>query len=531
MGSEKNDGLPKNARKCRAWPPTHGPAHRCPVTFSHMLRALYRPSLLVALLAAVTSLTWNTWNLHVLRHAPGAAHLLREGTTIATADDPSYLRPVEHLLAPSRGNAGNQGPQLRTPGYGLWYFLARLVLPPALALTALKLFQCLLFGASVGLVHHVLMRQGLPAQLVHGCMVLLALLPMFPGFLFHTLTEGVTPALCLGVWAAAMLHWQGRQHGWLVAGTVMWALLVLTRPVLVWAGLPLLLSTLTGSSGAHRVKQLLLVLTMGLLPTALWWARNATAAGGPISLHPVYSANTPGIFRPTHQAFWELAKSWGARGDQFHTAMAPAYEQALLGRIDTSAAEAFLATAPAGLLSAGEQRQVRDLFLEWAVFTRDRLGPAIHSPSGTLVGLQPEEERIIKGVEQVTASCRRTHPVHVHVVVPLQVMRVMVAHSNLNLYLFQHTYRGRWWMEALRWCCAVLHVLLFAALPFLLFIRGIPPPTRAAAFGALLYLAYLAYVQRGVEERYTLPVLHMAMAMFPLLLPAAFGHARRMGEN
>lgn len=359
----------------------------------------------------------------------------------------------------------------------------------------------------------------------------MAVLPLFPGFLFHTLTEGVTPALCLGIWAAAMLHGQQRQHGWLVVGTVLWSLLVLTRPVLVWAGLPLLLTAWTTSTGSHRVRQMLLVLTLGLLPTALWWSRNAAAAGGPISLHPVYSANTPGIFRPTHQAFWELAKSWGARGDQFHSAMVPAYEQALLGRIDTSAADVFLATAPAGLLSADEQGRVSDLFLEWAVFTRDRLGPAIHSPSGTLMGLQPEEERIINGVEQVTASCRRAHPLHVHVVVPFQVLRVMVAHSNLNLYLFQHTYRGRWWMEALRWCSAVLHVLLFAGLPFLLFLRGIPTPTRAAAFGALIYLGYLAYVQRGVEERYTLPVLHLAMAWSPLLLHAALGHARRTGEN
>jgi hypothetical protein len=34
----------------------------------------------------------------------------------------------------------------------------------------------------------------------------------------------------------------------------------------------------------------------------------------------------------------------------------------------------------------------------------------------------------------------------------------------------------------------------------------------------LAYLTYLAYVQRGVEERYTLPVLHLALAMTPFLI-------------
>ncbi len=496
-----------------------------------MLRAVYKPSLLFALLATVVAFAWNTWNLEVLRHTPGMGHLLREGTTIATADDPSYLRPVEDLLSPSTDAAGARGPQLRTPGYGLWYLLARLVFPPAQALTVLKLFQCLLFGASVGLMHHVLLRYGPGAELVHGTAMTMAVLPMFQGFLFHTLTEAVTPALCIGIWAAAMMHAQQGQRGWLVVGTVLWSLLVLTRPVLVWAGLPLLFSAWTSSTAPLRTRRLVLVLTLGLLPTGLWWMRNAVAANGPISLHPVYSADTPGLFRPTHQAFWDLAKSWGARGDQFHSAMVPAYEQALLGRIDTSAAAGFLATAPTGHLSGAEQRQVRELFLQWAVFTRDQLAPALHSPSGTLLGLQPEEERIINGVELMTANYHRAHPLHVHVVVPLQVLRVMVTHSNLNLFLFQHTYRGHWWMEVLRWCCAALHLLLFASVPFLLFIRRIPPPARAAAFGALIYLGYLAYVQRGVEERYTLPVLHLAMAMLPLLLHAAFGHARRVGEN
>lgn len=496
-----------------------------------MVRAVYRPSLLFALLAAVVAFTWNTWNLEVLRRTPGLDHLLREGTTIATADDPSYLRPVEDLLSPSTDAAGAQGPQLRTPGYGLWYLLARLVFPPPLALTALKLFQYLLFGVSVGLVHHVLLRYGLSVELAHGTVAVMAVLPMFPGFLFHTLTEGVTPALCIGVWAAAMCYAQQGQRGWLVAGAVLWSLLVLTRPVLVWAGLPLLLAAWTTSSGPIRMKRLLLILTLGLLPTGLWWMRNAAAAGGPVSLHPVYSANAPGLFRPTHEAFWDLAKSWGARGDRFHSAMVPAFEQALIGRIDTSAAEAYLATAPAGHLSAREQQQVRALFLQWAAFTRDRQGPAARNVTTGLVGLQPEEQRIIQGVEEVTANYRRTHPFHVHVVVPLQVLRVMVAHSNLNLYMFQHTYRGHWWMEALRWFCAALHLLLFAALPLLVILRGVPPPARATALGALLYLGYLAYVQRGVEERYTLPVLHLAMALFPLLVHAAVGHARRTGEN
>ena len=65
-------------------------------------------------------------------------------------------------------------------------------------------------------------------------------------------------------------------------------------------------------------------------------------------------------------------------------------------------------------------------------------------------------------------------------------------------------------MEALRWLCALLHSALLTAVFVAALIRT-PTVVRWCATGGCIYLFYLAYVQRGVEERYTLPVLFVGV--------------------
>jgi len=481
-----------------------------------MSRSHFRQLVFVWSLAFLCGWGWNHWNLRILGHTPGAEDLVREQRALATADDPSYLRPVEDLLVPSGRTKAMH--VFRTPGYGLWYLLIRLVLPLPAALTVLVLLQCGLFASSVTLMHHTNIRHALARPLVWTTTLALAILPMFQGFLFHTLTEGVTPALCLAVWASAMEGARTGNKRWVAVGTASWALLVLTRPVLAWVGLPLLSTVAAQHGGRASWRHLLLVLSLGLAPTAAWWLRNVVVTGGPIALHPVYSENTNGLFRPTHQAFWELAKSWGIRGDAFHGVMVPAFNAAMQGRIDSSSANAFIASAPQGHLTGERRERIRTLFIEWEQFTRDQLAPSVQTANGTIMGLRPEEQLIMAGLDRETREYRRTHSLHYHLVVPIQVLRTMAFHSNLNLYMFQHTYRGHWWMEALRWMSGGLHLLLLLVLPLLLLLRGVDARCRVTALGALAYLTYLAYVQRGVEERYTLPVLHLALAMTPFLI-------------
>ena len=148
------------------------------------------------------------------------------------------------------------------------------------------------------------------------------------------------------------------------------------------------------------------------------------------------------------------------------------------------------------------------------------LAPALAWPE-RMLGPRPEEQRIVDRIGEVTHAYRGEHPLRYHVLVPLHVLRTLIAHSNLNLYLFQHTLRGHWWMELLRWCSALAHITLLLGV-FLAPWWRMDATVRGAAFGAALYVIYLAYVQRGVEERYTLPVLHLAVLCMAFMSDAVW---------
>jgi hypothetical protein len=468
-----------------------------------------RAQLLLFVLAFACAQGWNRWNISAMRQTADAAAHVRPGGAVITPDDASYLQEVERLLGNrpdlEQGHTAHR-PVLRPPGYGLWYMAARLVLPPDAAITAVVLLQCLLFALSVALLHAALIAQGIPAVVRWPLLLTLAVWPIFHGFLFYTISEGVTPALTLLVLSAALLAHAG-QRGWLWAGCALWSLLLLTRPVLAWAGLALLPLLWSRWRSPVRVA---LVLVLCAAPTLAWWGANVLRAGRWVSLHPVHQPDELGINRLPHAAFWELAKSWGARGGDFHFVMETAFRAALSGDSTSAQAERFLALAPGGMLSEPERAAIAGAFGDWERFTREQLAPSIARGERTLA-CAPEERLLIARLDTITGAWRSAHAFHHHVAVPLRVLKDLVAHSNLNLWLFQHHLRGLPWMEALRWASALLHVSLMLSVLLAALLR-VQAPVRGMAIGAVAYLLFLAYVQRGVEERYTLPVLFIGVA-------------------
>lgn len=462
--------------------------------------------LTLGLLAFGCAWSWNSWNIRAMQRA--LPDQLRYGVSVMTTDDASYLSAVDRLVDPPQ-DVQEPRIDLRAPGYRLWYLVPRVFLSIPAALRVLIVLQCLLFACSVALLWEVLLVFGIAPLVRWTCALLLAIVPTFHGFLFYTLTEAVTPALVLGTVCCALLAKRAKGHGWLWAAGALWALLMVTRPVLAWAGLPLLHVLWSHSGGWKGVRRVVLVGALAFVPTGLWWASNMRIAGGYVGIHPVYRADEPGINRPTHEAFWELAKSWGTPGDAFHSIMEPAFQAALAGDTARTFAQQYIATAPAGGITPAQEDAVRAEFIAWQRFTCLSLAPALAGAERTLAA-QPEEQRIIAHVNMLTREYRSAHAWHYHVEVPVHVLRQLVAHSNLNLYLFQHTLRGRALVEALRWCSAVLHAALLLGL-FLAVWWCIDPTVRTAALGAAVYLLYLAYVQRGIEERYTLPALNLAV--------------------
>ncbi len=467
----------------------------------------YRVHLLIGLLAFACSQGWNRWNIDAMLHAQWAKYNVRDGHTLTATDDASYLSVVDHMLGdrPDLDQEPDR-PDLRAPGYRIWYLMPRLVLGTPAALSVLTALQCLLYAFVVMLLWEVFLVHGIPTWARWLLILLFAIMPTFHGFLFHTITEGVTPALSLIVLCSALLA--GRSRRWLWIGVITWSLLMVTRPALMWVGLALLPALWQQQRSVARIAAIVL---LAFAPTALWWGNNMMKAGRYVGLHEVYRVDEPGINRPVHGAFWDLAKSWGARGEAFHPVMEYAFRAALEGDLREQYADAFVQLAPTGSLTSDEENGVRDAFARWQRFNHEQLAPALASAQRTIAFTTREEQAIIFSLQGITDQWRSEHPFHHHVRVPFGVLKGMVMHSNLNLFLFQGHLRGIPLMELLRWISAFLHAGLLLCVLLAVLIRT-PAPVRWCALGACSYIGYLAYVQRGVEERYTLPVLFIAVA-------------------
>lgn len=481
----------------------------------------------IALLALLCAQGWNRANIAAMQAHPFARHNVRDGRALLATDDASYLQGADKLLGarPDLEQGRVQGPSLRAPGYGSLYLLLRLGLDPLPAISALVRGQCLLYAFAVALLWETMLRYGIHARIRWPLILVLAVMPTFHGFLFHTLTEGVTPAFSLILVCCALLDAFSTRRRWLFTGTAVWCMLMFTRPALLWMGVALLPGLLR--LGPSRAS---LHVLLAAAPMLGWWAMNCVRANDFVGLHPVYWEGAPGLSRPVHGVFWELAKSWGARGEDFHRAMERGYQAAI--RCDTAPrhADAFIALAPEGLLSAELEAETREAFNHWQRFNCEELAPALTSERGTIASTTRSEQGILFALESITAEWRRTHRWHHHVIVPLHVLKQMVAHSNLNLWVFQHTWRGQPAMESLRWFSAILHAVLIAAAA-LAFLLRVPLPVRLLSFGCAAYLFYLAYVQRGVEERYTLPVLFIGVVCMAFVLAAEAQRRRDSGDQ
>lgn len=477
----------------------------------------YRVHLLLGLLAIACAQGWNRWNIHAMLRDPLTAQQVRDGSSLMAVDDASYLQGVDALLGarPDLERATtDRRPDLRPPGYQVCYLLPRLFFAPRTAVKLLVLFQCLLYALAVALLWETLRTFEVHPIVRSALCILFATMPTFHGFLFHTLTEGVTPALSLAVLCGSLMAFAKRSMKWLLFAAALGAWLTLTRPALAWVCIALVPAAWPLWRSVPRTA---LLIVLVLAPTLIWWANNALKSGTLVSLHPVYRVDEPGINRPVHGAFWDLAKSWGARGDAFHAVMEPAFRAAMVCDTPTTFAAQFVQLAPPGTLTAEQEREVRTTFRSWQRFNCRELAPALSSEVGTLSSTSPSEQRVHASLVQLTSVWRAAHPLHHHVRVPLDVLQGLVAHSNLNLILFQRTLRGKPLMELLRWCSAVLHITLMLAVLFAALLH-VPPPLRWCALGACAYIGYLAYVQRGVEERYTLPVLFIALACAAFVL-------------
>lgn len=103
------------------------------------------------------------------------------------------------------------------------------------------------------------------------------LLSLYSGFIYFSITEGITPFLML--WSCYAFFSESRKQ--LFAAS---ALLLLVRPQLMIFPLSMLVLSIV-----RKQRKIAFLLVWSFLPFIGWMLRNAYIAGGPVGIHPIYS--------------------------------------------------------------------------------------------------------------------------------------------------------------------------------------------------------------------------------------------------
>lgn len=448
-----------------------------------------------------------------------AGHTLREGVTVITSDDAAYLVPPENYSAGRgwRTNAAGSAAYIgRSPGYGFVTLVFRLFLPKGAALRALFILQVLVFALAAAVVPEIARYFGIKRIPAAGLGWLVALWPGFSGFLSYTLTEGLVPsAVVIYIWLITRAD-RGDRRALIGAGALLGWIITARVPMLIWL-LPLAVLVYRAVNGANA-RAGAIAASAALLPLMVWQIHTARIAGEYAGLHPIYRWDSNDLYRPIHGEIWGLHKMWGQRGEDFHRDMHVLWA-AGEGRIPEAAALKKLAdTRPEAVNRAIDTAELEASYLAYIGILRKQIPYREAAKPMPALPTREEAETALR-FRTLKTGYIAARPAHAMIGVPLRVYFAdMAAHSNLSLFMFQKTYRGKLWAEAVRAAGFALHFGIFACFPIVLIFAVRRRQLLNIALPVAFYLAWLAFVQRGVEERYTLPVLVPALIALAAIL-------------
>lgn len=462
-------------------------------------------------------------------HFINALHLqkdgavLRKGVAVPTADDASYLVPPENFIDGKgwkSNSAGDAALTTRSPGYGMIYLAFRATFGKPWGLRLMIAFQVLLYAAAVVRVPGLAADLGLTKKLGWGLALLFAVLPGFWGFLSYNLTEGVVPALVV-LFLSFFLRSTRTGTRDFALGCLLLAATLLIRPaMLVWVIAPIVLSL--SFPRALKTKKSLALLLLTLIPLVAWQVDMKAKTGKWQGLHPIYHDDSNTLFRPIHRDIWNYHKAWGQTGVDFHRGIDRLWRAALSGGDpEQPVRELIPGTDPRARALIGDST-LHSAYLDYyGILVKQA---PYYKDNRVLSGITDEEGRLSEKFVEFRKAYVSAHPIHSFVAVPAKVFWELTGHSNLTLYVFQKSWRGNPVVEALRVVSFAIHFGAFAVflLSMLFFVRD--RKLLAVTLPILIYLLYLCVVQRGVEERYTAPVL------IPVVILSACA-LQRVGEK
>ena len=468
----------------------------------------------ICILSFFTALFYNQLNLKKLPQ-----ERKRENTTVITKDDYSYLNPAKNYLETGvwkqEGNT-IQSYFLRPPGYGsVYYLLLKLTNQP---LFYLKILQLILFSFSVYWffsITNTLTNNKIISLITAS---IYGISPFAIGFLSYTLTEGITPALSLLfvflLFKANKKECLQQKNIFYLLGALCFAVLIIIRPPLGFLGilLPLFILKDYWRKGVlATISRLIILSCIAFSFMAIWQIRNYQLTNKYVGMHAIYYPDSNSIYRPTFQEFWNFVGGWAQEGSEAHSYMLPMWKAAIKGDTSEIHIKNTLKTFPEKVINYYGEDRLTNVFRKYqnaTLFQKGYYDKNLPMP----LKIPDIESEVIKDFKQLTKEYKSEFWLEYHILSPLKVFKIMSFHSNLSLYIFQHTYRGNWLMETIRLLFFGLHTLSFLSIILsLIFFKKNNWKATIMALTVLIYIFYLCYFQRGIEERYTLPILPLLM--------------------
>ena len=446
---------------------------------------------------------------------------LRENQTVITIDDDSYLNPFKLFVQTGtiyEGEHDKYSSLVRPPGYGIIYATLAKIFGEEKTLISLKIFQLLIFGLSVYCLFFISLGVVKSQRLAIISTGIYAILPLSMGFLYYTLTESITPALVICyvfflLKASDAEHIKTKRWSYFFA-SLLFAYLFLTRPFLGILGIALpcfLFSDFySREKPASFFKHLVLYGAVSISFMLIWQIRNYNTIGRFTELNPIYQNEVPGTFRKTHKAIWYFFKGWENIGTNFHGVIVPLYGSSIRGDTADIHIDAVISKMPAEVVNHFGKEKLVLAFKDYQQSTVQQK-EYMENHTNMPADLLPTEQKVIETFNGFESEYKKHFWFRYHVITPLKVFKTMAFHSNLSLYVFQKPLRGNFFMETLRVFCFTIHSLVFILCLFFVFFSKNFKHISLFGIAIFIYIFYLIYFQRGIEERYTLPILPLVI--------------------
>lgn len=479
--------------------------------------SFYKIALFITFLGSIWAFGVHTHNMYFISSLPGVEP---GGAMIVTADDPSYIRPVENWIRYGVWKDNTEGVSAyiqRPPGMGIIHGMFY-VLSPGYNEVLHKIFNILLHFIALflfGLTAFSLLgkRGAIVAQCVY------AILPCFWGYVFYFLTESITPSLLVILVYGYVQQAKNPGAKWILFQAVVGGWLFIIRPQLGVFMLPFFYFLWRYVQQKQKNSPWVVAGSVILLMGGWmgWQIRSASIAGRWVGLHPIYNVTNNTQYRPVHRSFGQMFKVWEHNSKKFHGAMSYLWvvgASADTGKVDV---EPVLKLIPPRVFEQVDKEKLAGLFNDYIAVNKEL--DFVNHQHSPLPGETNREIQLRLRVDSVTRVLHQKMWPDAYLITPLHSAGWMFTKSQLNLGIFQKKYRGQGWVILLQYICVLLIMIsVLFSLVHLFFPRNRVSFLLSLAF--LAYLFYLFFVQTMNEERYLMP-----------WLPVLFLYALAGGKN